>query len=184
LGVFRGWGLFTWANLLESFSVGDRTKSVFGFDNWKGYTEVTIKDGPQVDYVDKAPGGFSPAKYREELKSAISIFDADRFVPWKPRIQLIEGNIEDTTKAFVAENQGVRFSLIHFDCDMYVPTKAALKAFWPVLSRGGVMLFGQYAIQDWAGETNAVDEFFADKPGVRIRKLPWNNVPGGYVIKD
>src|SRR5208337_1387460 len=28
LGVFRGAGLFTWANLLEAYCVGDRTKTV------------------------------------------------------------------------------------------------------------------------------------------------------------
>jgi hypothetical protein len=35
-GVFRGLGLFTWANLLESYCIGDRTKVVWGFDNWQG----------------------------------------------------------------------------------------------------------------------------------------------------
>ena len=184
LGVFRGAGLFTWANLLESYCIGDRTKMVFGFDNWKGFTQITSKDGGKIDYVNKDKGGFSPEKYYEELKNAIDIFDADRFIPWKPRIKLIEGNIEETAYTFVKENPGVRFSLIHFDCDIYNPTKAALEAFWPVLSRGGLMVFDEYAIHDWAGETNAVDDFFADKPGVKIKKLSWNNSPGGYIIKE
>src|ERR1700743_1805860 len=38
LGVYRGLGLMTWANLLEAFCIGDRTKMVFGFDNWAGFT--------------------------------------------------------------------------------------------------------------------------------------------------
>ena len=46
------------------------------------------------------------------------------------------------------------------------------------------MLFDEYAIPDWPGETAAVDEFFADKPGVRVRTLEWNNVPAGYVVKE
>ena len=37
LGVFRGLGLMTWANLLEAYCVGDRTKTVHGFDNWSGF---------------------------------------------------------------------------------------------------------------------------------------------------
>jgi hypothetical protein len=37
LGMFRGLGLMTWANLLESYCIGDRTKIVYGFDNWKGF---------------------------------------------------------------------------------------------------------------------------------------------------
>src|SRR5262245_37640187 len=46
-GVFRGLGLFTWANLLESYCIGDRTKVVYGFDNWRGFTALSEQDaGP------------------------------------------------------------------------------------------------------------------------------------------
>jgi hypothetical protein len=34
LGVFRGLGLMTWANLLEAYCISDRTKTVYEFDNW------------------------------------------------------------------------------------------------------------------------------------------------------
>ncbi|MGB6943700.1 MAG: TylF/MycF/NovP-related O-methyltransferase [Bryobacteraceae bacterium] len=184
LGVFRGAGLFTWANLLEAYCVGDRTKTVYGFDNWRGFTHVAAEDGSRLPDIQKIEGGFSPDAFLEELKAAIAIFDADRFIPWKPRIKLVEGDIETTAPAFVASNPGVRFSLIHFDCDMYGPTKAALNHFWPLLSRGGLMLFDEYSIPDWPGETKAVDEFLADKPGIKLKTLPWNNVPAGYLIKE
>ena len=39
LGVFRGLGLMTWANLLETYCIGDRTKVVSGFDNWQGFKD-------------------------------------------------------------------------------------------------------------------------------------------------
>lgn len=184
LGVFRGLGLMTWANLLEAFCVGDRTKMVYGFDNWKGFTKIMTQDGGAIDYVNKSEGGFSPENFYDELKEAIAIFDKDRFIPWKARIRLIEGNIEETAWKFVEDNPGVRFSLIHFDCDIYKPTKAALDAFWPKLSRGGIMLFDEYAIHDWAGETQAVDDFLADKPGISVKKLSWTNVPAGYIVKE
>ena len=48
LGVFRGLGLMTWANLLESYCIGDRTKMVYGFDNWKGFTELSPEDGMEA----------------------------------------------------------------------------------------------------------------------------------------
>lgn len=183
LGVFRGLGLMTWANLLECFCIGDRTKLVYGFDNWEGFTELTPQDGAEVDLVQKKVGGFSPKPYFEELQEAIGIFDTDRFIPWKDRVRLVVGDIETSVPKFVEENPGVRFSLAHFDCDLYKPTRAALEAIWPRLSRGGVIIFDEYGIQDWPGETQAVDEFFADKPEVRVRTLPWTNAPAGYVIK-
>lgn len=184
LGVFRGLGLMTWANLLESYCIGDRTKTVYGFDNWKGFQKLMPEDGNEVTMVQKLTGGFSPEKYYEELKDAIAIFDSDRFIPWKPRVKLVAGNIEETVVTFTYENPGVRFSLIHFDCDLYKPTKVALENLWPILSRGGIMLFDEYSIPDWQGETKAVDEFFSDKPNVRIKTLSWTNAPAGYIVKD
>lgn len=183
VGVFRGLGLMTWANLLEAYTVGDRTKTVYGFDNWKGFTELAAEDGADVDDVQKHEGGFSPEQYKQELEAAIAIFDEDRFIPWKARVKLVEGQIEQTAGQFVADHPGVRFSLVHLDCDLYKPTKAAIEAFWPRLSRGGIMLFDEYGIKDWPGETQAVDEFFADQPGIRVQTLEWTNAPAGYIIK-
>ncbi len=184
LGVFRGGDLMTWANLLESYSIGNRTKVVYGFDNWKGFTKLSPEDGKVVNSLQKKVGGFSPENYYEELKSAIKIFDQDRFIPWKDRVKLIKGNIEETAYSFAKENPGVRFSLVHFDCDLYEPTKAALECFWPRLSRGGIMLFDEYALHGWSGETKAVDEYFVDKLNINIKTLTWTNAPAAYIIKE
>lgn len=183
LGVFRGFGLFTWANLLEAYAIGDRTKRVIGFDNWEGFTEFTEHDGDANEASGKVIGGFDPGHYYKELKSAIDIFDKDRFIPWKKRIVLVDGNIEDTVWQFVKDDPGTRFSLVHFDCDLYKPTIEALNALWPKLSRGGIFLFDEYGIPDWPGETQAVDEFMADKPDLKLKTLPWTNSPAAYLIK-
>lgn len=183
LGVFRGLGLFTWANLLEAYCIGDRTKVVFGFDNWTGFSGFSPQDGQAKETAGKVVGGFDPGRYKQELEHAIDIFDSDRFIPNKPRIKLIEGQIEQTVWAFVVANPGVRFSLIHFDCDLYAPTKAALEALWPRVNRGGIVLFDEYGIHDWPGETAAVEEFFADKPDLRLQTFDWTNTPAAWVIK-
>lgn len=183
LGVFRGLGLMTWANLLECYCIGDRTKIVFGFDNWSGFKGFEAEDGAENSGVQKVVGGFSPADYKKELINAISIFDSDRFIPWKDRIKLIDGDIENTIPDFLSENPGVRLSLVHFDCDLYAPTKVALEGLWPRLSRGGIFLFDEYAIHDWPGETAAVDEFIQDKPDLKVKTLHWTNSPAAYLIK-
>ncbi|RXZ33728.1 macrocin-O-methyltransferase [Oxalobacteraceae bacterium CAVE-383] len=183
LGVFRGLGLMTWANLLESYCIGDRTKTVYGFDNWKGFTELLEQDGKVEESVQKVQGGFSPHDYFQELVEAIEIFDNDRFIPWKPRIKLEIGNIEESVVSFCEQNPGVRFSLIHFDCDLYKPTKVALEHLWPRVARGGVVLFDEYGIPEWPGETKAVDEFMADKPELRLKTFNWTNTPAAYLVK-
>lgn len=183
LGVFRGLGLMTWANLLEAYCIGDRTKTVYGFDNWEGFKSLAPEDGKRADSVEKREGGFSPAPYFEELKNAIAIFDSDRFIPWKPRIKLVVGDIETSVAEFVTDNPGVRFSLVHFDCDLYAPTKAALAALWPRIARGGLVLFDEYGIPEWPGETQAVDEFLAEHPELRLQTLDWTNAPAAYLVK-
>jgi hypothetical protein len=184
LGVYRGLGLFTWANLLEAYCVGDRTKVVYGFDNWRGFTALSAQDATPSRESGKTVGGFDSSAYLEALQDAISIFDSDRFIPLKPRIKLVSGDVEQTVPAFARDNPGVRFSLVHFDCDLYRPTKVvALETLWERVSRGGVILFDEYAIPDWPGETAAVDEFLADKSAVKLRTFAWTNVPGAYLVK-
>ena len=183
LGVFRGLGLMSWANLLEVYCIGDRTKMVYGFDNWQGFTKLTEQDGLPDESAHKTAGDFNPERFHQELVDAIGIYDRDRFVPWKARVKLIDGQIEETVSQFAGDNPGVRFSLVHFDCDLYLPTKAALEVLWPRVSRGGVLLFDEYAIADWPGETKAVDEFLVDKPGLRLQTFPWTNAPAAYLVK-
>lgn len=183
LGVFRGLGLMTWANLLEAYCIGDRTKTVYGFDNWAGFTAFTEQDGSPQENAHKVLGGFDPSAFWQELRDAIDIFDRDRFVPWKARVKLVDGQIEETLPRFVEEHPGVRFSLIHFDCDLYAPTRAGLEALWPRTARGGVVLFDEYGIPDWPGETRAVDEFLETRPGLKLRTFTWTNAPAAYLVK-
>ncbi len=182
LGVYRGASLMSWANFLEIRNMGDRQKQVFGFDNFAGFTSFDEKDGKSDTNVEKELSGFDASVFEEILKDAISIYDKDRFIPYKPRVRLIKGNIEKTVPRFVKENPGLRISLLHFDCDLYQPTKVALEAFWPLVVPDGAVLFDEYGIRPWEGESNAVDEYFKDTK-VKIRRLDWAPNPGGYIIK-
>jgi hypothetical protein len=183
LGVYRGVSLMTWANFLEIRNMGDRQKQVFGFDNFSGFLDIEPKDGKLDPNVGKIPGGFKSTPFKDLLTEVISIFDQDRFIPYKPRIKLVEGNIEETVPKFVEDNPGLRISLLHFDCDVYRPTKVALEKLYPLVVKGGVVLFDEYAIRPWEGESKAVDEFFHGQK-VLIRKLDWAPNPGGYIIKE
>ena len=183
LGVYRGASLMSWANFLEIRNMGDRQKQVFGFDNFSGFGEMDEKDGKSDSRVRKAAGGFDSSEFEAVLLDAISIFDNDRFIPHKPRVKLIKGDISETVPKFVEDNPGLRICLMHFDCDMYRPTLAGLKHFWPLVVPGGVVLFDEYGIRPWEGESRAVDEFFAEGR-VKIQKLDWSPNPGGYLIKD
>lgn len=182
LGVFRGLSMMSFANFTEIHNIGDRTKTVYGFDNFKGFTDLGPEDGPDYDHHHKNEGDFSPERYVDELQEVIKIFDEDRFAGWKERIKLVSGNIEESVPEFVKQNPGLRISLLHFDVDMYKPTRTALECLFPLVVKGGVVVFDEYGILEWSGESKAVDEYFADTD-YAIQKFSWQGAPGGYLIK-
>lgn len=181
LGVYRGTSLMSWANFLEIFNMGDRQKQVFGFDNFKGFPELDQKDGREDPKTNKIPGGFDSSPFLDILKEAIGIFDSDRFIPHKPRVILVEGDITETLPEFIETRPGLRLSLIHIDCDIYQPSKIGLELLWPRLVPGGVLVLDDYSIRPWEGESAAVDEYFGSS--VKIHRFDWAQSPGGYIIK-
>lgn len=183
LGVYRGSSLMTWANFMEIRNMGDRHKKIVGFDNFKGFGDFDEKDGIEKPEVGKKAGGFNSDGFEDQLRDAIKIFDQDRFIPYKPRIHLVKGNAEETIPQYIEQNPGMRISLLHFDVDLYRPTKVALECLWDLVVPGGVVIFDEYAIPPWEGESRAVDEFFADKKDIRIERFDWASNPGGYIVK-
>lgn len=184
LGVYRGTTLIQWANFLEARNIGDRTKRVIGFDRFSGFVRLDPQDGPEALSAGKTKGGFEAKQLEAELEEIIAIFDRDRFIPEKPRILLVKGDIEETVPKFISEHPGLRISLLHFDCDLYAPTKVGLECLWDKVVTGGIVVFDEYGIEPWAGESEAVDEFFA-KRGVKVKleTFDWHATPGAYVVK-
>ena len=66
--------------------------------------------------------------------------------------------------------------------DLYKPTKIALKLIFNKVSKGGIIIFDEYSIQHWPGETAAVDEFLKNKKE-HLECFSWTNTPGAYLIK-
>jgi hypothetical protein len=185
LGVYRAPSLLTWGKLMEIFVPGDRTRRVYGFDSFKGLQDLGEKDGAPVPQIGKVEGGWSAGAVLDEVEELISITNLDNIIPNQKRVILIKGNIEETIPKFLKENPGVRISLLHLDMDLYRPTKVALEMLYPKVVTGGVVVFDEYGLIPWEGETNAADEYFKEigiKP--KIRKHHFTHVPHGYFLKD
>lgn len=183
LGVYRGASLMAFANFLEVRNMGDRHKKVIGFDNFAGFGELESADGAEAPGVEKERGGFAGEDYEPALRDAIDIFDNDRFIPYKPRIDLVKGDIAETVPKYVRDNPGLRISLLHFDADLYRPTLVGLEHLWPLVVSGGVVAFDEYGIPPWEGESKAVDEYFADRK-VKVKRFDWCPNPGAYIVKE
>ena len=182
-GVFRGEGLLAWAKFLEIFHGGDRTRRVIGFDNFAGFASLDAKDGAADPSRSKVAGGYDAGRYYDELLEHVETFHRDSFVPHARRIELVAGDIVETAPAYVAKNPGLRISLLHLDLDLYAPTLAALQALYPRVVVGGLVVFDEYGLVEWPGESQAVEEYFgARRP--RIAKFPFSSTPGGFFVKE
>lgn len=181
-GVFKGASFFTWCNLLDVFCPYDRFRKVFGFDSFVGLANFTDKDG-QVD----ASGPKSVGAYcadEEEIRALLDIHNADAMIPNANRAELVVGDIMETLPKFVEENPGLTISLLHFDADLYEPTKLGLELLYPLVTKGGVIVFDEYGAMPWQGETSAVMDYFSnfeDPP--RVVKHPWAQSPSGFIVK-
>jgi hypothetical protein len=179
LGVYKGSSLFAFANFLEIFSPGDRSRKVIGFDSFEGLANFHQNDGIEQELHFKKEGGWKAEGYDLILKELSDLFQQEAFVPQAPRIEIIKGDIVKTVPAYVTEHPGLRISLLHFDCDLYEPTNEGLKSLVPMIVPGGIVVLDEYAITAWAGETKAVDDFFGKE--IEIRKFTWSSCPGGYI---
>jgi len=176
VGVYRGAGLFTWSKLMETFCPGDRYRMVYGFDQFSGLTQYTDKDGPS--------GGETYSSSAEAMRELVDIHNEDSLIPGVARCRLIEGDILETLPQFVKDNPGLRIALLNLDVDLYAPTKAALETLYPLVLRGGIVVFDEYGWEQWPGESSAVDEYFAtagERPA--IHRFPFSPTPGGYLVK-
>jgi hypothetical protein len=111
---------------------------------------------------------FSESKVHDVSEEALKAA-GNRVLP--ARVAIVDGDIAETAPAFAETHPGFKISLLHLDLDAAAPTFSALQAFWPRLSRGGIVVLDEYAVDKWS-ESKAVDDFFADKD-VEIKTLPY-----------
>lgn len=182
VGVYRGASLLTWAKLLEIFHAGDRRRKVIGFDNFAGFVTLTDEDGPERPQSGKVLGGWNGGPYYDELMQHVHIFHDDSYVPRAKRIEIIAGNVEDTAAQYAEEHPGLRISLLHIDVDLYTPTLATLRAFYPLVVNGGLVIFDEYGIEEFGGESAAVEEYFG-RNMPELRKFPFSTTPGAFIVK-
>jgi len=123
-GVHRGLSIRLFSQLLKE---SNDTRTIFGFDNFKGLTEDWTGMGSY--------GGHSTRAKFFDLEGKPK-FTSDN-------VEYIIGNIEDTLEPFLSSRQDSLISFIHIDTDTYTPANIILNQCKPFLCTGSVILFDQ-----------------------------------------
>jgi hypothetical protein len=169
-GVFKGFGLMSWAKLSTILEPENLTRRIYGFDTFEGFPEIAQCDRTRFGNPEK---GELRADSYEELLALINEYDADRFLGHLPKVELIKGDLRKTMPEFVQSHPHLIVSLLFLDCDLYEPTRVAIEQIVPRMPRGAVLAFDELDNPIWPGETQAL----LDTLGVgrlKLERLAWD----------
>lgn len=182
LGVYFGSGMFTFAKMMETFCPGDRSRKVYGFDTFDGYSDFSNNDDSAENWVKDSIGekksNFQVVEKLSELNNL------DNFVSGVERSVIIPGDVLQTVPTFASQSNGLRISLLYFDTNLYEPTLTGLKYLYPLVVPGGVVAFNAYGIPPWEGEARAFEEYFASMGLPELKKWDFSNIPSAYFVKS
>jgi hypothetical protein len=155
-GVHQGGGLFSFAKLSSIFEPYNYHRKIIGFDTFSGFPSSANKKDNK-DYAKK--GNFlEKVDILEDLNKAEKFFDNERYLNHVKKIELIEGDANQTIPRYLKKNKHLLISLLFLDFDLYKPTKTALKLLLKRVPKGGVVAFDELNNPHWPGETEALLE--------------------------
>lgn len=163
-GVYKGFGLMSWAKLSAMLEPENLTRRIYGFDTFEGFPAYSEAD--RSNAADPAGGDFHTDSYAE-LSKLITAYDEDRFLGHIDKVHLIKGDVSKTIPRFIEDNPHLVVSLLFLDFDLFEPTKVALENFLPRMPKGSVLAFDELDNPVWPGETLAM----LDTLGIRSLKL-------------
>ena len=141
-GVLSGQGLFTFAKVLSMLEPYNHTRKVIGFDTFEGFPHIDKKDTKNGLSSHFSEGSLKSDSY-DNLLQSVDLFDSNRPLNHINKIELVKGDICDTASDYVKNNPHLIVSLLYLDLDLYKPTLAALKAFVPLMPKGGLIVFDE-----------------------------------------
>lgn len=167
-GVGPGRSIFAFSIITQSMT---RPREIWGFDTFEGIPPPSLEDGESNTH--KTGWWNHPRRQVAQLLEFNGIdqtFIADniRFVP---------GLFSETLPTY----GGGPIALLHLDIDFYESYWTALESLYDHVAPGGIIAFDEYHKPVWPGATQAVDEFFADRPE-EVLKSPVTDLY--YVVKS
>lgn len=178
-GVYRGFGVMTWANLSAVLEPNNLTRRIYGFDTFEGFEGMGKLDKSKHFAPQK---GQLKAYSFDELGELIRVYDSNRFLGHVEKVHLIKGDVAQTIPQFIEDNKHLVVSLLFLDLDLYEPTKVAIRHFAPRIPKGGIIAFDELDNPLWPGETMALLETVGIGK-LRIERMDFDPYIG-YAVVD
>jgi hypothetical protein len=166
-GVHWGATIATLTNLRGIYEPYNHSRTIHGFDTFRGFPDVTKEDGGF-----SSEGDYSTSEnYEEELESVLRIHESFAPIAQIEKFQLIKGDVAETLPTFLDENPHLIVAMAIFDMDIYSPTRTALELVLPRLTKGSLLVFDELNCRHFPGETQAVQEVIGLNH-LRLQRVP------------
>lgn len=134
------------------------SRHIYGFDTFEGFVNTSKdKDGSHL-----SDGDYSVYEgYENQLEEILILHEANCPLPHIKKFSLIKGDASLTSKKWLKDNPHAIIAMAIFDMDIYQPTKDALEAIIPRLTKGSILVFDELNCAPFPGETQALDEVLA-----------------------
>lgn len=153
LGVYKG-------ESAKIIHLMDPSRIFHLYDTFEGFKEDDLKEetGEAAAYTTRNFADTSLEAVKRYLgNEAQYVYHAGRFpdsVAFKN--ESLTGSPSTNDQRLTTKDS--QLSLVNIDADLYLPTKAGLEYFYPLLAPGGVIIIHDYNYK-WPGIKKAVDEF-------------------------
>ena len=164
-GVFKGASFCRFASYRKILNL--ESKKLVGFDSFGEFPLTEFEDDKvfRQKFIDDA------GLHSITTESLYSFLEQKMC---SNNIELIKGDIVQTSKDYIINNPGQKICLLNLDVDIYEPSKAILENFYEKISTGGILILDDYLT--FPGETKAIVDFIKDK-GVKISPPLFEGTP-------
>jgi hypothetical protein len=164
VGVYMGASTLLFGKLLQIFEP-ESLSMVHGFDWFQG-THVSNEDTLQVE------GAHLESEAR--VRKLITCQKLDHVV------KVHKLDVAKEIDGFFDAHAHLRFKLVFLDSGTYDVVSSAIRAFWPRLIPGGLLVLDQYNHEVAPGEVRAIHDLL---PNEKVETLPNAWMPNAYIQK-
>ena len=176
-GVRWGQNMSLFSNLRGMIEPFNYNRRVIGFDTFAGFPETASQDGDLI-----GTGDYSVSEgWLETLRSVLDFHQGNAPIPHKEKYELVVGDVADTLPDYLVRHPETIVAFAYFDFDLYKPTREALTAIMPHVTKGTVLAFDELNCPEFPGETLAVKEVLGLSRHA-IRRDPSNPLVSFIVI--
>jgi hypothetical protein len=154
-GVYQGLSSSQLCEIFAPFDAPESPLRYHIFDSFEGLSAIATEDRINV-FHSKLSLDTSAVGTRGLIASSLE--DVQRNLSDFPFVTYHKGWIP----ASLIEVEGVAFSFVHIDLDLYEPILEAARFFHRRMLPGGIIVFDDYGFVDWPGAKLAVEQFLGE----------------------